>query len=144
MWRMFLPLFIAFGIILYGMSLSRINAEQTNLTGTVTRISVDVMDEGGQYHVILVDDSNVLGSIKVGDSVDINMENGSAVLIEKVDEDVTQADGEYEETDGTESYEEYEEPDEYSDIDVEQEPAPEKKPTVGEAVDFILDVFKKK
>ncbi len=88
--------FVALGLILSGVSsfavtkqhTMQVVAAPTEIKGEVTKITaktLKVKDEAGKTHRITVTDPKSLEGIKVGDKVDIKLEKGKPVSIEKVE-----------------------------------------------------------
>jgi len=72
---------------------SQVATAPTEIKGQVTHImghTLTVKDEEGKTHTFKASDPKSLEGIKVGDKVDVKLENGKAISIEKVESGPTE------------------------------------------------------
>jgi len=92
--RLVVFVLITIGVVFAGASLfaGPQNDGGYEVKGTITDIKPDnlnftIKDEANKSHLIKASDSKILEGLKVGDSVNVKLENEKAVLIQKLEGD---------------------------------------------------------
>src|ERR1700756_2361364 len=92
--RLILATFMALGLILGGVSSFAVETKQqtlpavitpTEIKGEIIGVILRVKDTTGITHLIRVFDPKELKGLKIGDNVDVKLEKGKAVSIEKAE-----------------------------------------------------------